>query len=114
MPLTINYGVSIESVRGQIAGWDYDAPDPHWKVWSRSIEDWLGHEPVVNEQFDFPPHQGLRVGGGVLWVPHWFPFVITATVAAAPWIRWRFSLRTLLIAMTLVAVVLGTLVWLSR
>jgi hypothetical protein len=28
--------------------------------------------------------------------------------------RWRFTLRTLLIATTLVAVVLGLIVWLSR
>jgi hypothetical protein len=41
--------------------------------------------------------------------PHWLLAAICGAVAAAPWIRWskRFSLRTLLIAMTLVAVVLG-------
>ena len=32
----------------------------------------------------------------------------------APWLRWRFSLRTLLIATTLVAVVLGLIVWSVR
>jgi hypothetical protein len=39
--------------------------------------------------------------------PHWFPAVVFAALAALPWIRWRFRLRTLLIATTLVAVVLG-------
>ena len=42
-------------------------------------------------------------------MPHWLPALLLAISAAAPWIRWKrqYSLRTLLIAMTLVAVVLG-------
>ena len=40
-------------------------------------------------------------------VPAWFPVVLFALLAAAPWIRWRFSLRTLLIATTLIAVGVG-------
>jgi hypothetical protein len=49
-------------------------------------------------------------------VPHWFSIVVTANIAAAPWFGWsnRFSLRTLLIATTLVAVMLGIIVWSSR
>jgi hypothetical protein len=49
--------------------------------------------------------------------PHWFPillFTISAAFAGFPWIRWRFSLRTLLIATTLVAVVLGLIAWIQR
>jgi hypothetical protein len=40
--------------------------------------------------------------------------LVSATPAALPWTRWsrRFTLRTLLIATTLVAVVLGLIVWL--
>jgi hypothetical protein len=47
--------------------------------------------------------------------PHWFTVLLSGTLAAAPWISWqrRFSLRTLLIATTLIAVVLGIVV-LSR
>jgi hypothetical protein len=47
-------------------------------------------------------------------VPHWFVILLAVTFAAVPWvhkIRWRFSLRTLLIATTLVAVVLGLVVY---
>jgi hypothetical protein len=40
-------------------------------------------------------------------MPHWFTILLTATVAALPWFKWQFSLRTLLIATTLVAVALG-------
>ena len=42
-------------------------------------------------------------------VPFWF---LVLTCVAFPFLRWRFSLRTLLIAMTLVAAVLGLFVWL--
>jgi hypothetical protein len=43
-------------------------------------------------------------------IPHWFISVCAAVFAAVPWIRWRYRLRTLLIAMTLVAVALGAIV----
>ena len=47
-------------------------------------------------------------------LPHWFAALCPAALAAIPWIRWRFSLRTLLIATTLVAAALGTILALSR
>jgi hypothetical protein len=48
--------------------------------------------------------------------PHWFPVLIFAALTAAPWLRGsrKFSLRTLLIATTLVAVVLGLVAWAAR
>jgi hypothetical protein len=50
------------------------------------------------------------------WVkfPYWFPVVFFASVGPVPWLHWRFTLRTLLIATTLIAVVLGLVVWLSK
>jgi hypothetical protein len=50
-------------------------------------------------------------GGTSVHVPFWYTILFSAILAASPWLRyftWRFSLRTLLIATTLVAVVLGT------
>ena len=48
----------------------------------------------------------------VLAAPHCFVALIAAMISVAPWIRWskRFRLHTLLIAMTLVAVILGAIV----
>ena len=46
-------------------------------------------------------------------LPCWLPTTLAAAVAVAPWIRyldWQFSLRTLLIATTLVAAALGVIV----
>jgi hypothetical protein len=50
----------------------------------------------------------------IVFLPYWFPTIISALLAAIPWISWRFSLRTLLIATTLVALVLGLIVYAAR
>ncbi len=47
-------------------------------------------------------------------VPNWFVASLVAAAATVPWIRWRFGLRTLLIATTLVAVILGTIVYAAK
>lgn len=46
-------------------------------------------------------------------VPHWFLAVLALAIAAAPWLPWRFSLRTLLVAIAVVAAMLGFLVWIN-
>jgi hypothetical protein len=51
-------------------------------------------------------------GSVLLCIPMWFTVAPLAVFAMAPWLRKSFSLRTLLIATTLVAVVLGLIVWL--
>jgi hypothetical protein len=50
----------------------------------------------------------------IVGCPDWFVILIATTLGVCPWIRWarRFTLRTLLIATALVAVVLGLIVWL--
>ena len=75
------------------------------------------------------PH-GWRIGGGreatnipavykwkstpmqtQITVPYRYFVPLLAVFAALPWLRWKFSLRTLLIATTAIAVVLGLVVW---
>jgi hypothetical protein len=54
----------------------------------------------------------LRLSGS-----HLIPAVVIGGLATIPWLRqlrFRFSLRTLLFASTLVAVALGLIVWASR
>ena len=46
--------------------------------------------------------------------PHWLLVSLIAVVATLPWLRWRFSLRTLLVAITLVALVLGIIIATTR
>ncbi len=63
---------------------------------------------LQTQQFDFfPQSSGLAV-------PYWLIAASTAALAVAPWLPWRYSLRTLLIATTLIAVVLGTITVLNR
>jgi hypothetical protein len=45
-------------------------------------------------------------------IPIWTLILPIAAIAAIPWLRFRFTLRTLLIATTLVALVFGLIVWL--
>jgi hypothetical protein len=44
-------------------------------------------------------------------VPVWILVLSLAALALLPWLRWRFSLRTLLIVTTLVAVGLGIMIY---
>lgn len=58
----------------------------------------------------------FAINSWTIWGPHWFLALLSASLAVAPWLKWskRFSLRTLLIAMTLIAMSLGTIILLSR
>ena len=62
---------------------------------------WNGDGPLV-----------FRIDGFAL--PIWTLLLPIAAIAILPWLPWRFSLRTLLIATTLVAVVLGLIVYAVR
>ncbi len=63
-----------------------------------------------------PPGMQIVPHGVGLAVPYWWLAWPTSLLALFPWIPWstRFSVRTLLIATTLVAVVLGLIVWSVR
>lgn len=59
----------------------------------------------------------VPVGGGGIGLPYWLLVMSALALVVAPWIRqlpYRFSLRALLIATTLVAVGLGLIVWAMR
>ena len=75
-------------------------------------------------RFVVTDHEGLwgfniAIRSSQLWVvqvPYWFLVSMSTTFAMVPWICWskRFSLRTLLLATTYVAVVVGLIVWVLR
>jgi hypothetical protein len=58
--------------------------------------------------------QTQQSAGTGIRMPLWLPTIVILLLGAIPWMPSRFSLRTLLIAITLVAVVLGVLVWTVR
>jgi hypothetical protein len=55
-------------------------------------------------------------GTKLIWVPYWFPILVSIMFAWIPKTHLpnRFSLHTLLIVTTLIAVVLGMIVWAVR
>ena len=59
---------------------------------------------------------GFYFGRRGFVIPHWFFFACFAGLTTLGFVKWpqRFSLRTLLIATTLVAVVLGLIAWTLR
>jgi hypothetical protein len=59
---------------------------------------------------------GSDIDGRYIRFPHWFPVAVSAIFAAIPWVAWsaRFSTRTMLIGMTIIAVLLGAIVYAVR
>ena len=76
-----------------VRGWDYHRRAPLKAPWWRCV---LG-------DFDYMSHKD----SWIVTVPFWLPTIGLLTVGISPYLLWRFSLRTLLIATTLIAVVLG-------
>jgi len=72
---------------------------------------WLPHGRIESAVAGFRLNT-YRDGGFFLAAPHWFCFVVSSLFAITIYFKrsYRFSLRTLLIATTLVAVVLGIIV----
>jgi hypothetical protein len=86
-----NYrGTAAVSLSRRKLGWHY------WISRARPTADQLRNLPIL-------PRATIRI-------PHWSLVAVACALAALPWIR-RFSLRTLLIAMAVVAVVLGVIIY---
>jgi hypothetical protein len=109
--------------RGFIFGSIYGEVEFEWmdRVRSPTLK-WERRSMVMNllkEPCYFPPvvatfRREVVPGFIRLSFPHWFLVLLSVCLGGIPWIRWRFSLRTLLIIITLVAVVLGTIEWLNH
>jgi hypothetical protein len=86
------------------------SPTDTWAWLSMTAHGWLAiRDPTAS------PWSGsgfFRISTASIVMPYWFGALSLAAIATLPWLRWRFTLRTLLIATTLVAVVLGLIVWL--
>jgi hypothetical protein len=102
----------IESERGRVLPYSQALPQQSVK-WLLFSNDIGGATPQST-------HPAFRLvsypGYFSVCIPYWFLTAITAVLAATPWLPWwsnRFSLRTLLIATTLLAVVLGLAVWVA-
>jgi hypothetical protein len=113
-----NYGLVIMSVRGTVySGYSATNAPLSWSLSSYTNPRQSNGMVIADDgparrvaiELSFGP-LGFGMGGQSIFVPHWFLFTVAGSLSAIPWFRWRFSLRTLLVAMTLAAVGLGLIV----
>jgi hypothetical protein len=102
IPLGMGYSVQAATGVGTIyfnvapainSGWSYGADPEQPEIinyYHGRNERWINRQPI------------------------WLVSVFAAAVGVVPWLRWRFSLRTLLIATTVVAVAIGLAVMTLR
>jgi hypothetical protein len=106
----------IDSFYGQILIFNYDSSISMGAPWSYfSFENLPEGGRATDTTLGFKT--AVTPAGKSILFPDWFPILLLAFLGFAPWSRhWnsRFSLRTLLIATTLVAMVLGLAVWALR
>jgi hypothetical protein len=67
----------------------------HGPKWAATIISERIEQPVPTAGFAFR----RTPDAWSLSVPHWFLVLVFAALAAAPWLKWHFNLRTLLIVM---------------
>jgi hypothetical protein len=106
-PVTQNYALAAGSIMGQLIV----------KVRDTSIEPGTKRTSVRTQPADsiWPEMVGMFPKFAIrkertdwaIYTPHWLPVVVLSGLFSIVWIRRRFSLRTLLIAITVAAVTLG-------
>jgi hypothetical protein len=93
---TMSYEYAKDDVAGTPDGWHYIGIDGCGP-------------PVQTFAFNFSPAwERIRI-------PNWLPLIFCTAAGIGPWLQFkRFALRTLLIAMTLIAVGLGIIAYATR
>jgi hypothetical protein len=121
--LTVSYAsksYSVGSLRGAV-GCGVGVVNPS------TTASWLwranSYPPGVDEKYTkYPPRSflGFRFrtapNGTSFFVPYWFVVLSTGLLSTLLWRKrsWQFTLRSLFIATTFLAVVLGMIAWLDR
>lgn len=108
IPLPRAYWLSIESVRGRLVWHTFAAPH----LQRANLESTTAESDWARLDAELPPWRWIAAVpyGEAFVMPFWFPTIVTGSLAAAPWLKWRFRLGTMLIATTLLATILGLLV----
>jgi hypothetical protein len=87
-----------------------EVSDDYYSQWFHSQPASMDAE--VRPATIFPWFDGRRSNQAAdVEIPYWFLALTAAALSAAALPHWRFSLRTMLIAMTLVWALLGLIVW---
>jgi hypothetical protein len=110
VPLGPSSYLHASSVANHVGiGLGNSSPSGTWFWGTLVVRDWralVGDTPpeVVNHT--------IGIDHRTLVMAIWLPALLSCVIAVCPWLPLQFSLRTLLVATTLVAVVLGLIVWL--
>lgn len=105
-PMPLVHGIETYSLRGEIQ------LSILWTQHERVIHRWtVKHREVQRNEALYGYDGGIQFplndrGTFAVCMPDSYVIVPLLIVSALPWLRWRYSLRTLLITTTLVAVVL--------
>ena len=89
-----------------------ESVDP-WIIYRLSTKEWLASGEGQWLEQSWGGFHISYIDGPVVMAPYWCWLLMPATLAAMPWLHYlkRFAVRTMLIATTLVAVVLGLIAW---
>jgi hypothetical protein len=109
-----NKSIVIQSLGGRIAvlTLPYGVP---WEIGSvNKNETW--RDSILRHAFMGRKNATLSATGEkfIFAFRHWYLIAGSFLLGATSWLRWRFSLRTLLVATTMVALLLGLIVWLIK
>lgn len=113
-------GISRSSPRGSLKAASFggtirfayvelEKSDTEWSLGSESLEVLNESGLIGSPEFEWNRFQS----NWLLVVPTWFMAGSVIIFAVVPWLSYRYSLRTMLIATTLVAAGLGVMVWLN-
>jgi len=107
--------------------WRYDHlfyPGPHriasMDGWLTFDENFIMSGPIPTSRHEWGVLKLVSVSGNIVpsgvghYFPHWLLAVIIGLLAIVPWLRCRFSLRTMLLATTVLAAALGMVVYAAR
>jgi hypothetical protein len=113
--MTGTTGFVVAPKSGRLQGWGQgpsDWPFASSKNDARLLDTTTGHLPFLGFGYIWQQASGTTV----VTVPYWFLVLTSGSLAMLFQLRWppRFTLRSLFIVTTFLAVVLGMIAWLDR
>jgi hypothetical protein len=115
IPVTEREDIAFMSVDGTISVSKFWQTVPgYFDLHSRFKNETLTPQIINDPRFMNRIRFGISTQPIVITLPYWFVVPILAALGTFPWIHWRFSLRTLLIGITVLAAALSLLIRMSK
>lgn len=97
---------------GRMCVWFEHSPGNQWYDWhSRPLGSHSPQDENRMPVFDLAPFWPKMTR---LYIAHWLLAIVTASLAALPWLPRRISLRGLMLVITLLAAALTGIAWIDR